>query len=181
MRRGREPHAEPPEDGDVSFSLTGKCTVHLTGFYEKEEEDEELDDEEFSGEEEEEEDMDDIDEDPVPIKKAAAKAPAAKAPAAKAPLLRLLPEMEDQEDEFGGASVSRRLAVTTSRAKHKAPLNVSAGGAKRGQTTVPPLPVPRAPLPVQHLQRQPLMEMEALPSFADFMPEEEDEFGGALA
>lgn len=71
--------------------------------------------------------------------------------------------------------------VTTSRAKHKGPLNASAGDAKRGQKTVPPLPVPRAPLPVQHLQRQPLMEMEALPSFADFMPEEEDEFGGALA
>ena len=75
---------------------------------------------------------------------------------------------------------------TTAHGKRKRASDVGASAAKRTKTvpvqdTVQTTGAGATTRRVQPLQRQPLMETEALPSFADLMPEEEDEFGGALA
>ena len=75
---------------------------------------------------------------------------------------------------------------TSAHGKRKRASDVVASAAKRTKTvpaqdTVHTTGAGATTRRVQPLQRQPLMEMEALPSFADFMPEEEDEFGGAFA
>ena len=77
---------------------------------------------------------------------------------------------------------SKATPATTSRAKGKAPFDAGARERTRQPAeTVAPPPVPLLPLPVQPPQRQALMEMEDLPSLADFDMGEEDEFGGASA
>ena len=65
---------------------------------------------------------------------------------------------------------------TTAHGKRKRASDVGASAAKRKKTvpvqdTVQTAGAGATTHRVQPLQRQPLMEMEALPSFADFMPE----------